>query len=93
MGGNCAGMGCDSDMDHSARKFGGDGRKWVANRFTTTLTEIGVNKDDFTIEVTSPRGTKVRDMEVEIIYKDNDGVWQVDVINVGEQGLGKDYDI
>jgi len=94
MGGNCAGMGCDSSMDHSATKhFGGDGRKWVANRFTTTLTEIGVNKDDFTIEVTSPRGTKVRDMEVEIIYKDNDGVWQLDVINVGEQGLGKDYDI
>ena len=94
MGGGCAGLGCDSSMDHSATKhFGGDGRKWVEDRFTNTLTEIGVDKDDFTIEVTSPRGTIVRDMEIEIVYKDNDDVWQLDVINVGEQGLGKDYDI
>ena len=94
MGGGCAGLGCDSSMDHSATKhFGGDGRKWVEDRFTNTLTEIGVDKDDFTIEVISPRGTIVRDMEIEIVYKDKDDVWQLDVINVGEQGLGKDYDI
>jgi hypothetical protein len=71
----------------------GGNAKWVSDLLTETLTEIGVDKDDFKIDIISPPGTILRDQEVEIEYKDSDGVWQLDIIKIGEQGLGKDYDL
>lgn len=71
----------------------GGNAKWVGDLLTDTLIEIGVKEDDFKIAVISPPGIKLSDQEVEIEYKDNDDVWQLDVIKIGEQGVGKDYDL
>ena len=46
---------------------------------------------NFSLKITSPPGTQLADQEVEITYKDRDGNWVTDTINIGEQGLGKAY--
>ena len=88
-GGKCRQASCGKSYDYMP----GGNAKWVGDLLTDTLTEIGVDKDDFKIAVISPPGTILRDQEVEIEYKDSDDVWQLDVIKIGEQGLGKDYEL
>lgn len=88
-GGKCRQASCNKSYDYMP----GGNAKYVSNLLTETLTEIGVDEDDFKIVVISPPGTILRDQEVEIEYKDSDDVWQLDVIKIGEQGLGKDYDL
>ena len=88
-GGKCRQASCNKSYDYMP----GGNAKWIGDLLTETLTEIGVDKDDFKITVISPAGTILRDQEVEIVYKDSDDVWQLDVIKIGEQGLGKDYDL
>jgi type IV pilus assembly protein PilA len=88
-GGKCRQASCNKSYDYMP----GGNAKWVSDLLTETLTEIGVDKDDFKIDIISPPGTILRDQEVEIEYKDSDGVWQLDIIKIGEQGLGKDYDL
>jgi len=88
-GDKCRQASCNKSYDYMP----GGNAKWVGDLLTDTLIEIGVKEDDFKIAVISPPGIKLSDQEVEIEYKDNDDVWQLDVIKIGEQGVGKDYDL
>jgi len=88
-GDKCRQASCNKSYDYMP----GGNAQWVGDLLTETLTEIGVKEDDFKIAVISPPGTKLRDQEVEIEYKDTDDSWQSNVIKIGEQGVGKDYDL
>ena len=86
-GGSCRQASCNKSYDYMS----GGNAQWVGDLLTDTLIEIGVSKDDFSLRITSPPGTQLADQEVEITYKDHDGNWVTDSINIGEQGLGKAY--
>lgn len=68
----------------------GGNDKWVGDFITSTLTEIGVSKDDFNITITSEPGQKLKDQTVNISYKDTDGTWKDHSVVIGETGSSTD---
>lgn len=87
-GGKCRVISTNKNYGYMA----GGNDKWVGDFMTSTLTEIGVNKDDFNITITSEPGQKLKDQTVNINYKDSDGLWKDFSVVVGDTGMGSYLD-
>jgi len=85
-GGNCRTLSTNKNYYN----YPGGNDKWIGDFITDTLTEIGVNKDDFNITITSEPGQKLKDQTVNISYKDNDGTWKDYSVVIGETGSSTD---
>jgi len=85
-GGKCRVLSTKKNYGYMA----GGNDKWVGDFITSTLTEIGVSKDDFNITITSEPGQKLKDQTVNISYKDTDGTWKDHSVVIGETGSSTD---